>query len=163
MSLEVGICHYEVMDMMPSHEDANLILRLYELRREDTMRRARQWFMANFHVQSVDEYLALCPPGSEQNAYARMVTSYWEMAASFVATGVLNQELFFQSNQELLLVWTRIQRIAGEWRTSMHSPQSWRNLEAVGNAYIEYWNRISPDAYPAFVERIGSPAQPRSR
>ena len=159
---EPGICHYEVMDTMPSHEDANLILRLFELRREETMRKARQWFSANFHVHSLDEYRALCPPGSEQNAYARMVTSYWEMAASFVAGGVLNQELFFQSNQELLLVWTRVRGIIGEMRTSMHSPQSWRNLEAVGNAYIEYWNSISPDAYPAFVERLGSPAQPRS-
>src|SRR5689334_11559267 len=101
----------EDMETMASHEDAQLILRLYELRREDTLRKARAWFVQNYHVTTLEESNALCPPGSEQNAFLRMVTSYWEMAASFVVCGVLNQELFFQSNQELLLVWTRVRGI----------------------------------------------------
>ena len=63
------------MDTMPSHDDANLILRLYEMRREETMRKARQWFVQNYYVNTLEDSGALCPPGSEENAYLRMVTS----------------------------------------------------------------------------------------
>ena len=150
------------MDTMPSHEDANLILRLYELRREDTLRKARQWFVQFCHIESWDALQALAPPGSGQNTYFRMVTSYWEMAASFVASGVLNQELFFQSNQELLVVWTRLRGVVAQLRGAMKSPNAWKNLETVGNAYIEYWERTTPGAYTAFVERIGAPPKPKN-
>lgn len=143
-----------IMDMMPSHEDANLILRLYELRREDTLRKARQWFVRNFHVTDWAGVQTVAPPGSEENAYFRMVTSYWEMAASFVASGVVNQELFFQSNQELLLVWTRVRGVVEEGRTVMTAPRMWKNLEAAGNAYIEYYERAAPGSYAAFAKRM---------
>ncbi len=147
---------------MPSHEDAKLILRLYDLRREETMRKARAWFVQNFHVSSLESMHALCPPASEQNAYFRMVVTYWEMAASFVSSGVLNKELFFQSNQELLLVWSRVRDVVSEMRTAYKNPNSWKNLEAVGNAYIEHLDRSSPGAYAAFRERVGAPAKPKA-
>lgn len=140
---------------MPSHDDANLILRLYELRREETMRKARAWFVQSYHVRSLEDSGALCPPGSEQNAYMRMVTSYWEMAASFVASGTLNQELFFQSNTELLMVWIRVRGIVADVRKFMNSPNAWKNLETVGNAFIEYYERTAPGAFEAFEKRMG--------
>jgi hypothetical protein len=151
------------MDSTPTHEDANLILRLYELRREETLRRARAWFAQNFHVTSMESLQALCPPASEQNAYFRMVVTYWEMAASFVASGVLNKDLFFQSTQELLLVWSRVRGVVAEMRVAYKNPNSWKNLEAVGNSYIEHLERTAPGAYAAFRERLGPPAaKPRS-
>jgi hypothetical protein len=143
---------------MPSHDDANLILRLYELRRDETMRKARQWFVENYFASNLEEAGALCPPGSQENAYMRQVTSYWEMAASFVAGGVLNQELFFQSNQELLLVWMRVRGILPDMRIKMKSPRAWKNLEAVGNAYIEYLQRTAPGTFEGFEERMARPA-----
>ena len=87
-----------------TYDDVNLILRLYELRREDKMRAARNWFVANYKPKSMAEYQQLCPMGSEENAFARQVTSYWDMVSSFVASGVLNDELVFQNSRELLLV-----------------------------------------------------------
>jgi hypothetical protein len=146
------------MDTMPSHDDANLILRLYELRRDETMRKARKWFVENYFATNLEEAGALCPPGSQENAWMRQVTSYWEMAASFVASGVLNQELFFQSNQEMLLVWIRVRGILPGMRTAMKSPGIWKNLETVGNACIEYLNRTAPGTFEVFVERMGRPA-----
>ncbi len=143
------------METLPSFEDANLILRLYELRREETMRKAREWFTANFHAGSPQDMAALCPPGSQENAYFRMVTSYWNMAASFVTCGVLNQELFFQSGGELLLVWTRVRGFIEQARIANKSPNMMKNLEIVGNAFIEYWQRTSPGAFEAFLERAG--------
>jgi len=146
------------MDTMPSHDDANLILRLYELRRDETMRKARKWFAENYFVTNLEEAGALCPPGSQENAYLRQVTSYWEMAASFVASGVLNQELFFQSNQEMLLVWIRVRGILPAMRTATKAPKIWKNLETAGAAYIEYLNRTAPGTFEGFEERMGRPA-----
>ena len=90
-----------------TYQDAELVLKLYEMRREDRMRAARAWFVANFKVKSLAEAMEKFPPGSDSNAYFRMVTSYWEMAASFVIRGVLHEELFFENSAEMLLVWER--------------------------------------------------------
>jgi hypothetical protein len=138
----------------PTHEDAKLLLQLYKMRREPRMREARQWFTASFRARTVEDLVKLCPPGSEQNASYRMVTSYWELVASFIASGVLNEELFFQSGRELLLCWTRIRELAPHVRTQNKNPIEWKNLETVANAYIQWWNANGPGAYEAFCERI---------
>src|SRR5579872_3525093 len=85
-----------------TYEDANLLLRLYDLRREEKLRAARDWFAKNFHAGTMEETQKLCPFGSEENTYFRMVVGYWDMAASFVTAGVLHQELFAQNSRELL-------------------------------------------------------------
>jgi hypothetical protein len=78
-------------------DDVNLIVKLYEMRREPRLREARMWFAASFKPRTLDEFRSLCPPGSDANASYRMVTTYWEMVASFLINGVLNPELFYQS------------------------------------------------------------------
>src|SRR5438309_6449255 len=92
-----------VMDRQPNHEDALLILRVFELRRDARMREARDWFARYFNATTLERYEKLCPPGSEENTFVRMVTSYWDMVASFLTNGVLHEELFFQSGRDLLL------------------------------------------------------------
>ena len=94
-----------------TYDDVNLILRLYDMRREDRMREGRKWFMGAFKVKSFEEFQALCPLGSDPNASYRMVTTYWEMVASFLTSGVLNAELFYQSGREMLFVWERVRDI----------------------------------------------------
>jgi len=121
---------------LPTHEDAKLLLELYEMRREPRLRDARRWFAASFRAKTVEELMALCPPGSEENASYRMVTSYWELVASFVTSGVLNQELFFQSGRELLFCWTRMRELAPLVRAQNKNPIEWKNLQIVGNAFI---------------------------
>jgi hypothetical protein len=137
-----------------THEDAKLLLQLYEMRREPRLREARRWFAASFRATTFEELMSLCPPGSEENASYRMVTSYWELVASFVTSGVLNQELFFQSGRELLFCWTRIRELTPRVRAQNKSPIEWKNLEIVGNAFIEWWTAQAPDAYAAFRDRI---------
>jgi len=139
---------------LPTHEDAKLLLELYEMRREPRLRDARRWFAASFRATTFEELMALCPPGSEENASYRMVTSYWELVASFVTSGVLNQELFFQSGRELLFCWTRVRELAPRVRAQNQSPIEWKNLEIVGNAFIEWWTAQAPGAYEAFRDRI---------
>src|SRR5205085_8174843 len=107
-----------------TYDDANLILRLYELRREEKLRQARDWFGMNFRATTMEEATQAIPMGSPENAYFRMVVSYWEMAASFVTAGVLNQELFFESNGELLGVWERVRSILPGFRAMTKNPEA---------------------------------------
>ncbi len=153
----------EDMDRQPNHEDAMLILRLFELRREGRFREARDWFARNFNATTLERYEALCPPGSEENTFTRMVTSYWDMVASFVTNGVLHDELFFQSGRELLLVWERVKPVTPTLRKVLKDPTMWRNLELAGSAFADWWRRTSPDAYAAFTSRIHAMANSKAR
>ena len=139
-----------------TYDDANLCLRLYELRREETMRKARQWF-GGFAAKSPDDLPAM---GSQENAYYRMVTSYWDMAATFVTSGVLNEDLFLQSNGELLFVWEKIREIVPQVRAKNKNPNYLKNLETVGNAAIK---RMPAEAYQAFSAMVKSVAAATGR
>ena len=81
------------MTSCATYDDVNLVLRLYDLRREERMREARRaWSVANFHAKSLEKLNETCPPGANENASFRMVVTYWDMAASFITGGVLQQE-----------------------------------------------------------------------
>jgi L-rhamnose mutarotase len=120
-----------------TYDDANLLLRLYELRREDKMRQARDWFFKNFHANNLEELSKICPLGSPEHAFFRMVSSYWEMAASFVTSGVLQRELFMQNSRELLFVWIRMSDVVPAMREAQKNPEIARNIETLANAMIE--------------------------
>jgi hypothetical protein len=137
-----------------TYEDVNLILKLYDMRREERLRQARAWFAASFRARTTEELVALCPPGSEQSASFRMVTTYWEMVASFLTTGVLSAELFYQSGRELLFVWERVRDLLPQLREQFKHPNELRNLEAAAKAYIDWWNKQAPGAYDAFSKRV---------
>src|SRR4029079_10388891 len=127
-----------------TYDDANLLLRLYDLRREEKLREARAWFVANFKPKTMADIDQLCPPGSENNARMRMVASYWDMAASFVAAGVLNPELFFASNREMLVVAVRLQPVLADLRTAFKDPSFLEHLEAVGHKFSEHLSKVGP-------------------
>ncbi len=141
------------MDPQATYDDVKLILHLYELRREEKLREARKWF-GKFNARTLAEKNELCPAGSDQDAYFRMVVTYWEMVASFVTSGVLHQELFLQSGQELLFVWEKIRDILPEWRTAISNPNFAANLEKMSKPAIDFMNRGNPKAYEAFSTRV---------
>jgi hypothetical protein len=142
------------MSTQATYDDANLILRLFELRRESTMREARTWFTANYAPADVEESMKIAPMGSKENAYVRMLCSYWEMAASFIVAGVLNQELFFESNGELLFVWERVRPVIPGLRALSKNPTSFGNLEKVGTAYAKWVEAKGPEAYSGFQDMV---------
>jgi hypothetical protein len=152
------------MDRPPTHDDANLILRLYEMRREPRMREARRWFAASFRATTVEAFQRLCPAGSEENASYRMVTSYWEMVASFVNQGVLHEGLFFESGQELLFLWERISDLLPHLRAFQKNPKALANVEAVAARFQAWWNERAPDFYAQFRTNVrgtgGAPPKP---
>src|SRR5687767_1922073 len=142
------------MTSRPTSDDANLILRLYEMRREDRMRRARAWFTGNFKVKTWEELQKLAPGGSDENAFYRMVVTYWDMVASFVTSGVLHKELFFQSGRELLLVWERLRDVLLQIRDVYKDPLLYQHLEIVGTEFAAYFKGRSGEGYDAFIKRI---------
>ncbi|MBA4124837.1 MAG: hypothetical protein H0X72_20530 [Acidobacteria bacterium] len=98
--------------MNTKQEDANLILRLYEQRRDETMRRARAWFLKNFNPQSVQDIFAVI--GGEHSADFRMVTSYWDMAAAFVNHGAIDEQMFNDINTEHIAIYAKLQPFLAE-------------------------------------------------
>lgn len=152
------------MKVQPTYDDANLILRLYDLRREEKLRAARKWFANAPQFTSRDQWLQHCKPGSEENAYFRMVTSYWDMAASFVVNGILNAELFYRANnQELVFVWVKVEKIAAEMRDVNKNPLYWANLEQVARGFLDYMNEHAPGAVEQFAANVARTGQPAAR
>jgi hypothetical protein len=134
-----------------TYDDVNLILRLYEMRREEKLRAARTWYVTNFKPKNMADMATLAGPGTDGNAMFRQSISYWEMVASFVTAGVLNEELLFQNTRELLLFWLRIKPVVNEVRAAFKDPNAWKNLETVAEAYQKF---MGPEAYEAFAARM---------
>jgi hypothetical protein len=112
--------------MGKEYESADLILKLYELRREETMRKARDWFFT-FDPQSVEDVAA--GARGEHSAYYRMVTSYWDMACSLVNNGAIDERLFADANGEQYLVFSKIHPFLTQMREAMGQPTYLSNLE----------------------------------
>ena len=116
---------------MSIQDEAGLILQLYELRREQTMREARNWYFAEFNPQSLADFQgAMFGPHS---GHLRMVVTYWDMAAALVNRGAISLDLFNEANGEQLGVFAKIEPLLGEIRTAM-APQFAMNLEKLIDA-----------------------------
>ena len=115
---------------MATPQDAELILKLYELRTEETMRKARNFVIIEFFPQSADDVKALFADKEhpEWNHYFRQATSYWDMAAAMVNHGAINQELFFDTNGEFFAIWAKLNDFIGDLR-AFFGPQYLVNLE----------------------------------
>lgn len=122
---------------------ADLIMKLYDLRREPTMRDARNWYVSFFPESAQDVMQTMVEP--KTSAYYRMVVSYWEMAASFVARGAIDEDMFLDSNGESLMVYAKIEPYVDEIRTLLGNPKYLINLEKVAMK--------QPDAKEAMVRR----------
>jgi hypothetical protein len=108
-------------------DSANLILKLYELRREETMRKARDfWF--GFNPTSVQDYMAVMM--GPNSGYVRMVASYWDMACSLVVNGAIDATMFNETNGEHVIVFAKIEPFLADLR-AMVGPTAFKNLEQV--------------------------------
>jgi hypothetical protein len=118
----------------PTAADAQLILKLYDLRREAEMRKARNWWFVEFWPQSADDFLKIASvPGTPQNNWLRQVSGYWSMAASFVLHGALNADLFLQPpvSGEMFIVFAKVYPFLKELREKAGDPQMFATIEKV--------------------------------
>ncbi|HTB16808.1 MAG TPA: hypothetical protein VK708_01780 [Bryobacteraceae bacterium] len=125
---------------MSIQEEAGLILKLYELRREETMREARDWFFREFNPQTVADYSAVLM--GPHSGHLRMVVSYWDMAAAFVHRGAISLELFSDTNGEQVVVFAKIEPLLAEIRKS-YGPGFAINLEKLIDAMPEGRKRVA--------------------
>ncbi len=132
----------------PRTEDAGLLLRLYELRRDPEMRRARSYMISEFSAASWDEIRPHYLTGDEMDRHFRMVTSYWEMVAAFVNRGLLDEELFFDTHGEDLVLWRKVAPIIEGARAHIRPTWLW-NLERMAGRH-QAWRDAS---FPT-VERV---------
>jgi hypothetical protein len=122
------------MSNTPTHADAELILKLYEARREAEMRKARAWWTQTFWPESADDILAVMGAfGSQENNWLRQVAGYWGIVASFVKNGLLNETLFLDPSfsGELFLIYAKIAPFLKEIREKTGNPMLLASLEAV--------------------------------
>jgi hypothetical protein len=119
------------MPKKPTTADAELILKLYEARREAEIRKARQWWVGSFWPNTVDDVLQVTRSTGQENAWYRMVLGYWNMASSFVLHGALNEDLFMEPafSGEMYFIYAKLKPILKELREKMQNPQFLANVE----------------------------------
>jgi hypothetical protein len=122
------------MSKKPTIADAQLILQLYDLRREAEMRKARNWWVTGFWPDSVDDFMKIVgATGTQENNWLRQVGGYWSMASAFVLHGALSEELFIQPavSGEMFLIFAKVHPFLKELREKMGDPQMFGNIEKV--------------------------------
>ena len=125
---------------MSKQEEASLILELYKLRREETMRQARDWFFREFNPESLADFNAAM--FSPHSGHVRMVVSYWDMAAALVKNGAVSLELFDDCNGEHIGTFAKIEPILAEIR-SVYGPRFALNLEKLIDATPDGRKRVA--------------------
>lgn len=141
----------------PDHHDAELLLRLYDLRREERLRQARSWFLRQFQAESMEDLLRRIPLGSQENDFFRMVLSYWDMAGSIINKGLITDEFFFENTGEYWAVWAKVKHLIPEMRKTWKNPHLYKNLEDLAAKYESWMNKRAPGALAAFRERLRVP------
>ena len=147
----------------PTPAQAQLLLQLYDLRREPKLRQAREWFMANCFADTPEEFQRLAPPGTQENAYGRMVISYWDQACALLNYGLLHEELFFETTNEFWFVWERLKALAPTYRKHYGNPYLQEHLEKAATRYEKWMRRRAPrclDALRQFAQQMRTAAKP---
>lgn len=114
--------------------DAQVVMQLYELRREAEMRKARHWWTAEFWPTSADDFMKVANAfPSQENSWMRQVGGYWDMAASLVLHGAVHEELFLQTgiSGEMSFIFAKIYPFLKEIRQKMNNPDLFGNIEKV--------------------------------
>jgi hypothetical protein len=114
--------------------DAQVLMQLYDLRREPEMRKARNWWLSDFWPNTADDFIAVAMNmGTQENNWLRQVGGYWGMAASFVLSGAVNQELFLQPAicGEMFFIFAKVYPFITELRQKLDDPEVFANIEKV--------------------------------
>jgi hypothetical protein len=132
------------LDTKPTHEQAQLHLQVYEMRREARLRQARDWFFSNYFVDSFDDAMRIAAPGTEPGAFAMMVFGYWEQACALLNYGLLHEDLFFETSGEFFGVWELVKGIVPQGRERFANKQFLANLEKAAQRYESWIESRSP-------------------
>lgn len=140
------------MSTKPTHEQAQLHLQVYDLRREARLRQARDWFFKNYFVENLDDAMRIAAPGTEGGAFAGMVLNYWEQACALLNYGLLHEDLFFETSGEFFGVWELVKPVVPEMREKWVIKDVFANLEKAAKRYEAWIESRSPGHVAAMRE-----------
>ena len=140
------------METKPTHEQAQLHLQVYDLRREARLRQARDWFQQNFNPENMEEAMRIGAPGTEHGAFVGMVIGYWEQACALLNYGLLHEGLFFETSGEFFGVWEQLKKVTPQFREAYKDPNMLSNLEKAAKRYEEWAEERAPGHIAAMRE-----------
>jgi hypothetical protein len=140
------------MGTKPTHEQAQLHLQVYDLRREARLRQARDWFQQNYRAETMEEAMKLAAPGTEAGTNCGMVMGYWEQACALLNAGLLNEDLFFETSGEFFMVWELLKPVVGQFREAFKDPTMLTNLETAAKRFEEWKEERAPGNIAAMRE-----------
>jgi hypothetical protein len=140
------------MDAKTTHEQAQLHLQIYDMRREARLREGRDWFFKNFFVDNLEDWMRIAGPGTEKGGLAMMVLTYWDQACAMLNYGLLHEDLFFETSGEFFGVWERIKPVVPQARERFVSKQFLAHLEKAAQRYEAWIESRSPGHIAAMRE-----------
>ncbi len=147
------------MDTKPTHEQAQLHLQVYDLRREARLRQARDWFFRNYFVEKFEDAMRIAAPGTEGGTLSNMVISYWEQACALLNYGLLHENLFFETSGEFFGVWERVKAIVPEARERFVYKQFLAHMERAAKRFESWMESRSPGhvaAMQQFMKQVSA-------
>jgi len=140
------------MGTKPTHEQGQLHLQVYDLRREARLRQARDWFQQSYHADTMEEAMKVAAPGTEHGTFFGMVIGYWEQACTLLNYGLLHEDLFFETSGEFFGVWEQLKAVVPQFRQAFKDPNMLGNLEKAAKRYEEWAEQRSPGSIAAMRE-----------
>ncbi|HEX8814035.1 MAG TPA: hypothetical protein VF753_00895 [Terriglobales bacterium] len=142
------------MSTKPTHEQATLHLQVFEMRREARLRQARDWFFKNYFADTMEDSMRIASPGSENGISVMMVLSYWEQACALLNYGLLNDDLFFETNGEFFAVWDRVKPLVPQFREKFVYPGYLGQFEKAAERYEAWMEKRAPGHIAAMREWV---------
>lgn len=149
------------METKPTHEQAQLHLQIFEMRREARLRQARDWFFKNYHVESFEDGMRIAAHGTEGGTNVMMVVGYWEQACALLDYGLLHEDLFFETSGEFFGVWELIKPTVKEARERFAYKQFLAHLEQTAKRYEAWVEKRSP-GHIAAMRQFMQQARPKA-
>jgi len=140
------------MGTKPTHEQAQLHLQVYDLRREARLRQARDWFQKSYYAETMEEAMKVAPMGTEHGNFLGMVIGYWEQACTLLNYGLLHEDLFFETSGEFFGVWEKLKAVVPQFRQAFKDPNMLGNLEQAAKRFEEWAEKRSPGHVAAMRE-----------
>jgi hypothetical protein len=137
------------METKPTHEQGQLHLQVFEMRREARLRQARDWFFRNYFPETFEEAMRIAAPGTDGGTSVMMVFGYWEQACALLNYGLLHEDLFFETNGEFFAVWERVRPTLAEGRKTFSNSGFLAHMEKAAGRYEKWIEARSPGAVAA--------------
>ena len=140
------------MEIKPTHEQAQLHLQVFEMRREARLRQARDWFIKNYFADTFEEAMRIAPMGSEGGTNVMMVLGYWEQACALLNYGLLHEGLFFETSGEFFGVWERVKAVVPQMREKFVYKEYLAHLEKTAQRFEAWTESRNPGHVAAMRE-----------